>query len=102
MKLMKKQNKIYQMLNKKKFFIWMIICLNFHSDIKTQVPALRSAWSQPSELSKPWTFWYWMYGAVSKEGISADLKSMKEAGIAGAYLMPIKGPSDPSLIPSPV
>ena len=40
--------------------------------------------------SKPWTFWYWMYGQVSDEGIRADLKAMKDAGIGGAYLMTIK------------
>ncbi len=42
---------------------------------------------------KPWTFWYWMFGKVSDEGIRADLKAMKEAGIGGFYLMPIKDSS---------
>ena len=40
---------------------------------------------------KPWTFWYWMYGAVSKEGIKADLEAMKSVGLGGCYLMPIRG-----------
>ena len=39
----------------------------------------------------PGLFWYWMYGAVSKEGITADLEAMKHAGLGGTYLMPIKG-----------
>ena len=39
----------------------------------------------------PWTFWYWMYGAVSKDGIKADLKCMKDVGLGGCYLMPIRG-----------
>src|SRR5690606_784894 len=34
---------------------------------------------------------------VSKEGITADLEAMKEVGIAGAYLMSIKGPTNPPL-----
>lgn len=38
----------------------------------------------------PWTFWYWMFGAVSDEGIKADLNAMKDVGIEGFYLMPIK------------
>jgi len=46
------------------------------------------------DLSRPMTFWYWMYGAVSKEGIRADLQSMKDAGLAGCYLMPIRGVSE--------
>ncbi|WP_440132829.1 glycosyl hydrolase [Chitinophaga sancti] len=41
--------------------------------------------------AKPWVFWYWMYAAVSPEGIHADLVAMKEAGLGGAYLMPING-----------
>lgn len=38
----------------------------------------------------PFTFWYWMYGAVSKEGIHADLVGMKNVGLRGCYLMPIR------------
>ena len=29
------------------------------------------------ESAKPWVFWYWLHGAVSKEGITADLEAMK-------------------------
>lgn len=47
--------------------------------------------TQPKEEDKPWTFWYWMFGAVSHEAIVADLQAMKQAGIGGFYLMPIKG-----------
>ena len=42
------------------------------------------------QAQRPWTFWYWMFGAVSDEGIRADLKAMKDVGIGGFYLMPIK------------
>jgi hypothetical protein len=54
------------------------------------------------ETAKPWVYWYWMQGAYSKEGITADLEAMKSAGIAGAYLMSIKGPTDPPLINPPI
>ena len=40
---------------------------------------------------RPWTFWYWMYGAVSEAGIRADLQAMKDVGLGGCYLMPIRG-----------
>ena len=49
------------------------------------------AFSHPPSSAKPWIFWYWMQGAVSREGIHADLVAMKEAGIGGTYLMPING-----------
>lgn len=50
--------------------------------------------AQSSLHSKPWTFWYWMYGAVSKEGIKADLQAMKDVGLGGCYLMPIRSSAE--------
>ncbi|WP_372772537.1 glycosyl hydrolase [Mangrovibacterium sp.] len=50
--------------------------------VKTIVPTKKDA--------QPWTFWYWMHGAVSKAGITADLEAMKEAGIGGTYLFAIR------------
>ncbi|KQB39950.1 glycosyl hydrolase [Flavobacterium aquidurense] len=54
------------------------------------------------ESSRPWVYWYWMQSAYSKEGITADLEAMKQAGIGGAYLMTIKGPANPPLMNPPV
>ena len=47
-----------------------------------------------AETVKPWTFWYWMYGAVSEQGIKADLQAMKNVGLGGCYLMPIRGAAE--------
>lgn len=58
-----------------------------------------AALSSYAQDSRPWAIWYWMNGTGSKEAVSADLRAMKDAGIAGAYLMPIKGP-DPAYTPS--
>lgn len=44
--------------------------------------------------AKPWTFWYWMYGAVSKPAIHADLVGMKNVGLGGCYLMPIRSAAE--------
>lgn len=52
------------------------------------------SFTSPQETTKPWTFWYWMYGCVTDEGIRRDLHAMSEAGISGFYLMPIKDTSD--------
>ena len=63
---------------------------------------LYQSFQQPPESAKPWVFWYWMQAAVSNVGITADLEAMKQAGIGGAYLMPIKGAANPPLINPPV
>jgi len=47
--------------------------------------------SRANDTTRPWTFWYWMYGAVSEAGIKADLQAMKDVGLGGCYLMPIRG-----------
>ena len=53
-----------------------------------------------ADTDKPWTFWYWMYGAVSEAGIKADLQAMKDVGLGGCYLMPIRGTEEaPSTLP---
>ena len=61
-----------------------------------------AAGATPFDPARPWTFWYWMYGAVSREGIHADLQAMKDAGLGGCYLMPIRGTDDaPDNLPAP-
>ena len=35
-----------------------------------------------------------MYGAVSEAGIKADLQGMKDVGLGGCYLMPIRGAAE--------
>ncbi len=50
--------------------------------------------TNPNKEAYPWTFWYWMYGNVSDAGIKLDLHAMKDAGITGFYLMPIKSVAD--------
>ncbi|MFD2720627.1 glycosyl hydrolase [Hymenobacter monticola] len=66
-----------------------------------QAPDLESVFKNPPEAARPWVFWYWMNGAVTPAGITADLEAMKEAGIGGAYLMPIKDVENPPAISPP-
>ena len=60
-----------------------------------ETPNLEELFRNPtSEEAAPWTFWYWMYGAVSKDGLKADLEAMNAIGLRGAYLMPIRSDAD--------
>lgn len=68
---------------------------------KSSADALDELFRHPPQQAKPWVFWYWMQAAASKQGITADLEAMKEAGIGGAYMMFIKGPANPPLIDPP-
>ena len=62
--------------------------------IQDNAPEWYKRFMSPSEKAAPWTFWYWMYGCVTDEGIRLDLNAMRDAGIKGFYLMPIKDVSD--------
>ncbi len=74
----------------------------FLTGCQSQKDSLGHDFQFPGEEARPWVFWYWMEGAVSREGVHADLEAMKEAGIGGAYLMPVKGAVNPPWISNPV
>ena len=81
------KNRLKQRIFALSLLAWTAVC---PADAQ-QTRSLRDQFLSPSDEAKPWTFWYWMYGVVSKEGITADLEAMKHAGLGGTYLMPIKG-----------
>ena len=81
------KNRLKQQIFAFTLLVWTVA----YSSNAQQTGSLRELFQHPSDEAKPWTFWYWMYGVVSKEGITADLEAMKHAGLGGTYLMPIKG-----------
>lgn len=50
----------------------------------------------PPEQTKPYVYWYWDNGNISKEGISKDLKAMAAIGIGEAMIGNIVGRSAPN------
>lgn len=48
--------------------------------------ALESAFQRPPDGSRSWVYWWWLDGAVTKAGITADLEAMKTQGINGVLL----------------
>ncbi|MDR2804650.1 MAG: DNA-binding protein [Dysgonamonadaceae bacterium] len=82
----------------KSLFLFFLLTSSFA--VQLQAQELQQRWWSPPEEARPWVFWYWMQGAVSPAGITADLEAMKAAGLGGAYLMPIKGvPKKPWIEP---
>lgn len=82
---------------KKIFSAIVFFCLTIQFSVSQN---LQQLWENPPTETKSWCFWYWMHGAVTKEGITADLEAMKEIGLEGTYLMPIRGvPEKPYLTP---
>ena len=87
--------------------IWIAIGIIYYSivtnysvhaqDITLSRDELINTFQNSPESAKPLAFWYWMEGAVSREGITADLQAMKEIGIGGAYLVPIRAAANPPI-----
>lgn len=48
--------------------------------------SLEEVFKKTPESARPWVLWYWMHGAVSKAGITADLEGLQTNGIGGVYL----------------
>ncbi len=48
--------------------------------------ALTAGWQNPPESAKPRTWWHWMHGNITKQGITRDLEAMKRVGIGGATI----------------
>lgn len=74
------------------FFSFLLFCTTISAQTVNK-DSLEKIFLNPPASARPWVFWYWMHAAVSREGITADLEAMKEVGIGGAYLMPIKDTS---------
>ncbi|MDR1102586.1 MAG: DUF3395 domain-containing protein [Tannerella sp.] len=53
------------------------------------VPAqeeIEQGFVRPPASARPHTWWHWMNGNVTKEGITADLEAMADAGVGGAQI----------------
>ncbi len=44
--------------------------------------------SPPAE-ARPWVYWFWLNGNITREGITADLEAMKRVGIGGVLIMEV-------------
>src|SRR5262245_61858173 len=48
--------------------------------------ALAGGFRNPPNSARPHTWWHWVNGNISREGITADLEAMKRVGIGGAQI----------------
>lgn len=60
--------------------------------------SLEAGFRQPPDWAKPWVYWFWLNGYITKEGITADLKAMKRAGIGGVLIMEVDQGTPPGPI----
>jgi hypothetical protein len=60
---------------------------------------LAKNFATPPKEVRPWVYWFWLNGNITREGITADLEAMKRVGIGGVLIMEVdqampRGPVD--------
>ena len=53
---------------------------------------LAERFASPPPSARPWVYWFWINGNISKEGITADLEAMQRVGVGGVLWMEVSGP----------
>jgi len=60
---------------------------------------LATGFRNPPDSARPHTWWHWINGNVSREGITADLEAMKRVGIGGAQIFHVDVGVPPGSVP---
>jgi hypothetical protein len=71
------------------FFLSLLLPLSNSCDRFRQGDQLKKGFVSPPDSAKPGVYWYIMDGNLDREGIKADLESMKEAGIGYALFLEV-------------
>ncbi|MEN6424696.1 MAG: glycosyl hydrolase [Phycisphaerales bacterium] len=79
------------------FRISCFLLLFLLGSLPGQARDLQADFRDPPPSARPWVYWFFMDGNLSREGMTADLEAMKQAGIGGVILMEVdvgvpKGP----------
>jgi hypothetical protein len=76
------------------FFIIIVLSVtacSVQSDSNGQpgIDQLKAAFLNPPDSARPGVYWYFMDGNLSKEGMTKDLESMKQAGIGNVIFLEV-------------
>ncbi len=67
----------------------ILICLCQCIALIAGADELKSNFATPPASARPWVYWYFMDGNLTREGMTADLEAMKKAGIGGAIFLEV-------------
>jgi hypothetical protein len=64
---------------------------------------LAKGFVSPPQSAKPWVYWFWLDGNITREGITSDLEAMRRVGIGGVLIMEVDqgAPKGPARFGSP-
>jgi len=67
--------------------VFLLLLVSFQTPAQT--PPLKELFRVPPGDLRPWVYWVWMDGNLTREGITADLEAMRQAGIGGVIIMEV-------------
>ena len=53
------------------------------------VDELATNFATPPPAARPWVYWFWLNGNITRQGLTADLEAMQRAGIGGVLIMEV-------------
>ncbi len=71
---------------KTRTILMLLACSAFGSPLLA-ADDLESRFKAPPAEARPWVYWFWMNGNITRAGITADLEAMNRVGIGGALMM---------------
>jgi hypothetical protein len=72
-----------------KSFVSAFLLFSFIAHAASPADGLQRRFRTPPDEARPWVYWVWMDGNLSREGITADLEAMKRVGIGGVIIMEV-------------
>ena len=74
-------------LTSRSLFFILFSCLLAAS--ASQADPLETGFRKPPAGARPWVYWFWLNGNITRHGITADLEAMRRVGIGGALIMEV-------------
>jgi (4-O-methyl)-D-glucuronate---lignin esterase len=60
---------------------------------------LAQGFARPPDSARPWVYWFWLNGNITREGITADLEAMQRVGVGGVLIMEVDQGTPPGPVP---
>ena len=69
---------------------WMVLAavvvVMLGSSTGASASSIEQSFKSPPDSARPYTWWHWVNGNISKAGITKDLEAMKAVGLVGFQL----------------
>ncbi|MEP0766905.1 MAG: glycosyl hydrolase family 43 [Fimbriimonadia bacterium] len=82
---------------------WFVLSCTYQAVPTADVQDLEAGFARPPASARPWVYWFWLNGNITREGITADLEAMRRVGIGGVLIMEVDqgAPAGPVVFASP-